>query len=775
MTEYVTPVMYAYIGSPLAWTDITGDVIGVISGEWGIQGSTPLDRIADTGTLTFTLNNITGKYSPDHTSALAGWRKGTLISFYLNYETQGYNRFYGAVENIDIASGVYGKRTVTVTAVDWMDRAAEVPLDSLALQQNKTADQAIGYITANMPRQPNSYALDAGNTTFQTLFDTLDGSTRAYTELAKIANSELGYIYIRKSLATGETLVFENSTHRSGLTPLSQIPIAAVNSFNLLKEDGDLLLLETGDSLLIDELENAVFDNSMMNLGVTYGQDLINKMKVEIYPKRTDTSAQILFSLDSPMQLAPSGVDVTFEGYFTDPTGGDTRVTGINMIAPVITTDYKMWTNSDGTGTDITASLVITAVYKADRVIYTVRNNHATLSGYITLLQARGYGIYSFNPIQYVASNAASIIANGEFEATLEQKYQVDLAQGIVAGDTFLDEYKDPQTVINSMTCNANRNGRLMEAFLNLDIGDLIQVKETQSAIDRWAWIQNIRFELRPGGLLNYTYGLKEHHSLASGGLELVEVEPVVVYDETTGPISGLNYGYQARVSNLQQRTITLWAQRIVHPEQTGGYQTVFAINSRHGGIYIDWNTVTGSDPATKLLAVTYNKATGNASYSSDTQTAIANDWHLLTVTTDWINELDSNPGMWIDGVASTSTKSLTYTGTGAAKSETGAPFAIGNRIWEFDDWTNQFPGKIKDVRIYNRVLTQTEITAIYNAGAGLPTVSDGLVFQGPCIHTARAANYAGAYITADDKLIDNIYGAVGNPMVPSNIKITVI
>jgi len=775
MTEYVTPVVYALIGSPLTWTNITSDVIGTIAAEWGIQGSTPIDRIADTGTLTFTLNNATGKYSPDHAAALAGWRKGAFISLYLNYEAAGNNKFFGQVETLDISSGIYGKRTVTVTVVDWLDHAAEFSLDSLSLAQNKRGDEAISTIVSSMARQPNAQTLDAGNTTFPVIFDTLDGSTRAYSELAKIANSELGYTYLRRDQVYGERLIFENSTHRSGLSALSKIPLAAPDSFSLLKEDGDLLLLETADQILIEELEDAVFDNSMMNLGVAYGQDLINKVKMEIYPKRQDSSLQILFSLDSPMQLAPSGIDQTFEGSYKDPTGGDARVTGLSMVTPVINTDYKMWTNDDGTGTDITADLVITAVYMADRVIYTVRNNHATLSGYITLLQARGYGIYSFNPIQYVASDTASISAHGEYEQTVEQKYQADLAQGVVAGNTFLDQYKDPRTVINSMTCNANRTGQLMESFLSLDIGDLIHVKETQSAIDRWAWIQNIRFELRPGGLLNYTYGLKEHDSLASGGLSLAEVEPIVVTDVNTGPLSGLAFGYQPRVSNLQQRTFTFWAQRVVHPEAASAYQTVFAINSRHGGIYIDWNNVTGSDPVTKLLAVTYNKATGNASYTSDTQTAIANNWHFLTVTTDWINELDSNPGMWIDGVSTTCTKSGVYTGTGAAKSETGAPCIIGNRIWEFDDYTNQFPGKIKDVRIYNRVLTQAEITAIYNAGAGVPTVSDGLVFQGPCVYASREDNYAGASITANDKLIDNVYGAVGNPMVPSNIKVTVI
>lgn len=762
MAEYATVSLKAYF--TLGWSDITQYIVGPIKGEWGIQGQTPIDRIADTGTLTFTVRNDQNFFTPGSIFSFAGWGKGTKIAFDLIYDGITYRRFYGLIETINIASGTFGKRTCTVTAVDWFDHAAEALLDTLALQQNKRSDEAITSILSVAGIQPVATNLDVGEVIFPVIFDTLDGRTRVYTELSKIVRSELGYLYIRKSRTTGETLTFENATHRNGLSALSTIPVAAIDAF-LMKEDGDFLLAESGDILAIDAIETALFDNSMMNLDVVYGQDLTNKVRVEVYPKRQDTAIQTLFKLDSPMQLAPSGIDVIFEGRFKDPAGGNTNVTGINMIAPVVNTDYKMWTNSDGTGTDITTSLIITATYKADKVIYTVRNSNA-LSGYITLLQARGYGIYSYNPIQYVASNAESIASHGEYEVLLSQQYQTDLAQGIVAGKSFLNEYKNPRTVINAMTCNANYSGRLMEAFLNLDIGDLIRVKETQTNVDRWAWIQNIAFEVTPDGVIFFTYGLKEHYSLASGGLRLLSFDP---QPATKGAI---DFGYLPRCSNLVKRTYTAW---IYATDASGSdVSTIFAApNSDYGGGFIrlhdtDVNGV-ALPPGVKIFSFYYRYSDNAVAYFVSvfpgSITIPANAWTFIACSRDDTIPTLTAPKMYINGTECAVVKWATTTPTGVIRNETGASFCIGNRKSATTDYDRPFVGGLKDLRLYNRVLTASEIATIYNAGAGGVSVSDGLIFQGPVCYKSKEAEYNGAILTTDKKLLDNIHGAVGEPI----------
>jgi len=762
----VNIVIEAYIGSPLAWVDITADWAGDLTSEWGIHGATEIDRIADTGELRFALNNATGKYSPHHTSAVAGWGKGTLVTLYVTYDGLSYSRFYGAVESIDIDTGAYGRRFVSVTVVDWMDYAAEFPLDGVTLLTNKTADQAITSLIGNLPRAPLETSYDVGETTYPVVFDTLDGKTRAYKELAKIALSEMGYIYLRHNQAGYERLVFENAAHRNGLSALSEFPHGATTAGNILLETGDALLAENGNNLVLDgDMQNAVFDNSMMGLDVTYGQDIFNTVKMRVYPKRTDTSAQVLFSLNSPMLLAPSGVPQTFSVSFKDPTGGNARVTGINMIAPVATTDYQMFANEDGTGTDLTANLVVSVVYEADGATYTVSNNSATTSGYITLLQARGYGIYAFNPIEYMVENTASQQANGEIEQVIDQKYQTTLDKAMPAGNVVLDRYKEPRTVVNSATFNANSSDYLMMAFLNLDVGDLIHLKESQSATDCWYWIQSVKFVIKPGGVIYFTWGLKEHFSLASGGLKLAVFEPLLV-NSPTEPKSGLNYSNQPRLSGLPRRTITFWVKRIAHPENVGGhYALVFGLNSRNHGI---WCTGFAKPGFTVYKAVA-------AGWDSDTSLADQYVWNFISISHDFIDALDASPVMYLNSVLTTCTQNPSFPGTGSVNSEDGVSLVLGNRVWDSSDYVAQFPGQLKDIRIYNRVLTQAEITAMYNAGAGCAGAENGLIFQGPCVYASREADYGGANITANDMLIDNVYGAVGTPMIPTNIKVTVI
>ena len=57
------------IGAPaLEWVNVTSDVIKTAKCKIGMSGNGPLDRVADTGTLNFTLLNTSNKYTPGHAS-----------------------------------------------------------------------------------------------------------------------------------------------------------------------------------------------------------------------------------------------------------------------------------------------------------------------------------------------------------------------------------------------------------------------------------------------------------------------------------------------------------------------------------------------------------------------------------------------------------------------------------------------------------------------------------------------------------------------------------
>ena len=97
-------------------------------------------------------------------------------------------------------------------------------------------------------------------------------------------------------------------------------------------------------------------------------------------------------------------------------------------------------------------------------------------------------------------------------------------------------------------------------------------------------------------------------------------------------------------------------------------------------------------------------------------------------------------------------------TPVGAAITEVGNPLLIGGG--------NTVGKKIKDVHVWNRALTAAEATtSAGNPDASAPetTMGDGLVFQGPCIRDIDDDYFEDRTLTADDRLIDNQFGVVGD------------
>jgi hypothetical protein len=54
----------------------------------------------------------------------------------------------------------------------------------------------------------------------------------------------------------------------------------------------------------------------------------------------------------------------------------------------------------------------------------------------------------------------------------------------------------------------------LMMSFLYLDIGDMVYVKESNTAIDGYFFIQGIKFTIQQGGIIRFTWKVVEALSL---------------------------------------------------------------------------------------------------------------------------------------------------------------------------------------------------------------------------------------------------------------------
>lgn len=544
MEQFTSIKVECYINS--AWADITADVLQVpaprVSGM-GIMGNTILDRTGDAGTFTFSLNNSNrnsastlGYYTPEGVNKRTGWQPGLPVRLSFAYDGYSRYKYYGVIDNdgIKVVPGQYKERRVDVKCSNWMRKAANHTLALLQYQTNFRADQGIQCVLDNMPFQPQRTTLGIGATTFPTVFDITKTNSKALGEISKLVMSGLDYGFIRASDVTGEEFVFmPRATWVAKASSATSFP-AKNSDFtdSILNETGgtDDILLETGDRLLLEHAYTANFNTSdrdnFTDLKLSYGKNMANHVVMKTYPRTVDASSVVLWSLETPITIAAAETLTETRGTYVDPNSGNSKVNGINMVTPVATTDYQMFDNADGTGTDRTANLTVVAEYGTSEVRYTL-TSAAAGTAYITKLQARGTGVYIYDPAEKVYDSTTQQTTYGVMPLTVDMPYLDGVTNLYTISDktytaffngglgTQLDK---PMMTVDKVTFNVNKNARLMLAFLFLEPSDTLNLYETVSDdggastyvywLSNW-YITGYDFEIVDGKYVNWSPALK--------------------------------------------------------------------------------------------------------------------------------------------------------------------------------------------------------------------------------------------------------------------------
>ncbi len=488
------------------WVDVTEDVLVSRPQKVsrGIRGSGPHERVAGTGTLRFSLRNdeensagLLGYYSPGHANCRAGFGPGVYVRMVIEFEEARYVKFYGRIPygGIQVDPGRHATRLVHVEVRDYMEQAAIHELYLPEFTTEKRMDQIVALITQNMPTLPLATDLGQGSTIFNTVFDTVRAKTKAITEFQKVALSEMGYVYVRTDRENGEVLTVEGAAARPSKSELSSVNLITQGGF-LLQENGDGLLQENGDGILLDAVVEIVgdFDNNIVDAKTLSGEQVYNIVRLVTYPRFMDSSSEVLFTLQNSLSIA-AGATVKITGGYRDPSG-NAKVSGIDMIAPVSTTDYLMNSQKDGTGSNLTANLTVTALYGTNSVEYTLTNG-AGVQGFVTKLQARGTGVYIYDTVESIAQDEDSISDIGPRVLSIDMKYQDDPAEIEGLAEAILDVYKTPITAVKTITMCANRSEDLLRQFLGFDIGDRIRITEDMASPEaRDYFINGVEFEL---------------------------------------------------------------------------------------------------------------------------------------------------------------------------------------------------------------------------------------------------------------------------------------
>lgn len=540
MTELFEAVTFeAYIDP--SWVDITADVLHSPEPTWnmGVMGNGALDRIGDPEILTFSLDNSAsnsastlGYYTPNHPSCKAGWGTGIPVRLSFVYEGATYYKYYGLIapNGLQTEPGILGQRSVSVTVEGFMAIADRHILELIALQTEKTITEAVPYVLGNMPVQPLTVEYGEPVYTFPTVFDTITGSTSATSELLKLALSEFGYIYTKGNKVNGQTLVVEGKSDRTNVQNTT-IPIPSTESGFVLLETGDYLLLETGDKLILEIAETIDFDNIALDgLKVSYGANLANWITGTTYPRVVDAAATtVLFETQRRIYVASGATVENIRGRYRDPNGAATYINGMDMVTPVMGTDCIATANEDGTGTVYTSDIVLVTTYGSEQVDYSITNTGA--AGAWVWLQARGKGIYNYDPITKIFTDATSKDQYGKFPLNLDMAYQDDPLVIESIGAQLLTIEKQPYSTVDGYPLLANRDAANMFAFLVLEPGSRARFAEPVTGYDNNAFINGYQAKLIAGRYVIWSPVLKTADDTNYWVLDTGELDSTTILD----------------------------------------------------------------------------------------------------------------------------------------------------------------------------------------------------------------------------------------------------
>jgi hypothetical protein len=449
-------------GLGLGWTDVSGDLSLVPSVlQYGIFGTGPLDRTADTGTAAFTLNNsrsnsahTRGYYSLEHGSKRAGFDLGIRVRVGYVIGATTYTKFIGRLQVATPTPGLLPQQ-VRCVAVDWFDAAARTKLTTIALQSNKRADELLALIVAAVTDQPTSTSFDTGHETYLLA---MDEASQALTEIDKVTRSEFGFTYLKGTTTGGNIL-----KHESRLSRLT--PSAASYAFT---------------------------DSNLVGLTLEPDQGgIYNSVEAITHPRTQDAAATtVLFSLQSK-SLVTAGASIQISGSYTDPTQRAVRISGMDMVVPVSGTDYVMNSAADGSGSNLTANFTVTASYAGDAVFYTITNNGA-VDGYITTLQARGRGVYDFQPVYSKATSSSSITAYGRQDLEIDMPYQSDTAVGTAVASFVRTRWSTVAGGTHIKVRVMGLTAALLAQVIAREPGDVVSITETTTGLNITGFINAV-------------------------------------------------------------------------------------------------------------------------------------------------------------------------------------------------------------------------------------------------------------------------------------------
>jgi len=319
-----------------------------------------LERVPP-GCCQIKLDNRNGEYDPYNTSSVLYPKvePGRYMTIKVEEGTYSWYRFTGCVESIETVGGASNPE-VLITAYDGLKYLQNTRISTQvysfgymggAGSPDFSRGGAIAYVSTSA-EWPSIYGATAINDSTLVIYtpNFWVNEKSAYEAIADIADTEVGLYGCKASGAL----------------------------FYRAREDTTAALTITQADVLKD-----------VDLPMPYNLKR-NAAKVYIYAKSTPESSAVKLWKYNEVPLVDTAAGLTIWGRYRYD-GRD--VAGYGMIAPADTTDFKMNTKPDGTGTDRTAQWDVTTTYFGEVSKNVITADGANVDHYCTLLKNRGYPI----------------------------------------------------------------------------------------------------------------------------------------------------------------------------------------------------------------------------------------------------------------------------------------------------------------------------------------------------------------------------------------------
>lgn len=469
--------LYAYLDG--RWTSIREDVMiwdYPLRAERGIDGSTPADRVAAPGLLSASLDNslgnsagLLGYYAPDHGNLRSGFTKGLPLRLQIGWGVQRKYIWRGKMDDLQPSPGQFKASVSTLTAYDFMKDMLDHNLNRITVQEDKRSDQLVQAVLDNMAAEPANTSMDTDVYTMDLgLHSEQDERSNALSAMQKVCQSALAYFYIRGDTTEGETAVFELYSTRDGQT--------------------------IGGSFL----------DTMSEMKVTRGGErYFNKVIGTFHPTNVDIDGDtILASLPSEIYI-DAGATETVSMRYRDPASKAVRISGKDIVDPLVADTHYQFSSSSGSGNDLNASLTPTLTIGGNATDVEAYNS-AGVRGYLHFLEIVGNGIYQYEPQDITVESG-----DGDKSMTYDLFYQSDYYKAKAFITSIHLRVSEQVSHIEQLTIYADANETFMEYALDLDIGSRITVFESATGIYRDYTINKVIYTIQTDGRLRLDYVLE--------------------------------------------------------------------------------------------------------------------------------------------------------------------------------------------------------------------------------------------------------------------------